>query len=277
METTPSNPPSGDEASCSQPPLKLTVATVTYNAAPLIARTIASVERQNHPSVEHLIIDGNSSDETLAEVHHYQERNSRAGVPHEVNCLSEPDSGLYDAMNKALQMATGDYIVFLNAGDTFHTDDTLARIAELARRSSVAPAVVYGDTHLVDADGNYLRRRRLSPPEVLTWRSFRHGMLVCHQSFFVRTDLARRFPYDLRYRFSADFDWCIRLLREAAREALPVVNSRLVIADFLHEGMTTRHHKASLKERFRIMTRHYGWATTMLQHAWFLPRSILLK
>ena len=104
----------------SEPPLKITVATVTYNAAELIDHTIKSVEEQDYPHVEHLIIDGNSQDATLEFVHHYQERNSVATVQHEVNCLSEPDHGLYDAMNKAIDMATGNYIVFLNAGDTFH-------------------------------------------------------------------------------------------------------------------------------------------------------------
>ena len=100
----------------SEPPLKISVATVTYNAAELIEKTIASVETQDYPYVEHIIVDGNSQDTTLEAVHHYQERNSVADVRHEIVCLSEPDEGLYDAMNKALDLATGEYILFLNAG-----------------------------------------------------------------------------------------------------------------------------------------------------------------
>lgn len=154
----------------SEPPLKITVATVTYNAAAQIGRTIASVEAQDYPHVEHLIIDGNSQDDTLAAVHHYQERNSVAPVQHEINCLSEPDDGLYDAMNKALDMATGDYIVFLNAGDTLHSPTTLSHVAAVARQAKTErrgklPAVIYGDTDLVDSEGRFLRHRRLSPPE----------------------------------------------------------------------------------------------------------------
>ena len=76
-----------------------------------------------------VIIDGNSQDETLAHIHHYQERNSRAAIQHEIVCRSEPDEGLYDAMNKALRLATGDYILFLNAGDKFHSTSTLSDIA----------------------------------------------------------------------------------------------------------------------------------------------------
>ncbi len=259
------------------PPLKITVATVTYNAGKLIGRTIESVERQTYPHVEHLIVDGNSQDDTLEHIHHYQERNSIAAVPHEIACISEPDEGLYDAMNKAIDMATGDYILFLNAGDCLHDSDTLAQIAQAVPDNRNLPAVIYGHTNLVDEQGNFLRRRRLDPPAHLTWRSFKNGMLVCHQAFFARLDLAKKIHYNRNYRFSADFDWCIRIMREGSRRALPLVNAHIVVADYLNEGMTTRNHKASLRERFHIMTVHYGLLTTLFRHAWFVVRSLTKK
>lgn len=263
------------------PPLKITVATVTYNAGPLIGRTIASVEEQTYPYVEHVIVDGNSHDDTLQQVHHYQERNSLRPQPHEIVCVSEPDKGLYDAMNKALSLLTGRYVIFLNAGDRFHSSDTLALVAEAVARSvnhsGAEPAVIYGHTHLVDDEGHFIRERRLEPPEELDWKSFKQGMLVCHQAFFARTDLTKRYHYDLRYRFSADYDWCIRIMHEAQREQLPLVNLHAVVADYLSEGMTTRHHRASLWERFRIMARHYGLATAIVQHAWFIIRAFVKK
>ena len=258
---------------------KFTIATVTYNAAALIERTIQSVEAQNYSAIEHLIVDGNSHDDTLAHVHHYQERNSRAAIRHEIVCCSEPDDGLYDAMNKAINMATGQYILFLNAGDALAAPDTLECVAQAimkARHSSrqeVWPAVAYGDTLLVDNAGSVLGPRRLRPPHHLTWRSFKNGMLVCHQAFFANTTLARLYHYDSRYRYSADFDWCIRIMRHAARHHLPIVNAECVIAHYLNAGLTTRHHKASLKERFRIMVRHYGWVTTLFKHAQFALRN----
>ncbi len=255
------------------PPLKFTIATVTYNAAPLIGRTIESVEKQGYPCVEHVIVDGNSRDDTLEQIHHYQERNSVAAVRHEIQCVSEPDEGLYDAMNKALEMATGDYILFLNAGDTLHATDVLERVASAVESAPCRPAVVYGDTDLVDTEGKFLRKRRLSPPDSLTWRSFRDGMLVCHQAFFASTQIARKCRYDLRYRFSADFDWCVRIMKEGARRGLPLVNARMVVADYLSEGMTTQNHKASLRERFRIMARHYGLLPTLARHLWFVVRT----
>ena len=227
--------------------IRFTIATVCYNAGHLIGRTIKSVESQNHPGVEHLIIDGNSQDETLALIHFYQQRNSLATVQHEIVCRSEPDNGIYDAMNKALQLATGDYILFLNAGDKFHSSTVLSDIAaqlegytERKRR----PAVLYGHTDIVDRNGHFVAHRRLAPPEKLSWKSFKHGMLICHQTLFARNDLARKYPYDLeKYHLSADFDWCIRIMKEAERLKLPLHHTRHIEADYLESAASTQHHK----------------------------------
>ena len=251
-------------------PLKFTIATVTFNATTLIERTIKSVEEQDYPHVEHLIVDGNSRDNTLEHIHHYQERNSIALVPHEISCISEPDHGLYDAMNKALKMATGDYILFLNAGDKLHAPTLLSELA--AQIGNTRPAVIFGHTDLVDINEHYIGRRRLSPPEQLTWKSFKHGMLVCHQSFFAHKSLFRTIGYDLKYRFSADFDWCIRILMKAEQLQQPTHHAHCIISDYLNEGMTTKNHKKSLLERFRIMWKHYGGVSTIGHHLWFFVR-----
>ena len=255
----------------------ITIATVTYNAEATLGRTLRSVAAQDYDRIEHLIIDGCSTDHTLSLVGHYVEENQ---ARHNIRLVCEPDSGLYDAMNKALLAATGEYIVFLNAGDCLHSTGTisaLARQTDWTKGSWRHPAILYGDTHLVDAEGNFLRRRRLTPPEELTSASFKDGMRVCHQSFYVRTDLARQEAYDLRYRFSADFDWCIRLIRLAERRRLRTVNTHLVLTDYLCEGMTTRNRRASLMERLRIMAHHYGWPATILRHLWFVVRAIIKK
>lgn len=113
--------------------------------------------------------------------------------------------------------------------------------------------------------------RRLSAPETLAWKSFKQGMLVCHQAFFAKRSLVE--PYNLKYRFSADFDWCIRIMKKAQR----LHNTHLTIIDYLEEGMTTQNRKASLKERFRIMAQHYGLISTVAHHAWFVLRAVLKK
>lgn len=253
------------------------IITCTYNAESVLQRTLDSVLEQTYSHVEHIIVDGASTDATLNMVEAYRQKSDAEDWCHEVRVKSEPDRGLYDAMNKGIQRATGQYVLFLNAGDVFPSADTLELVAETVGEGEEPPAVLYGDTDVVDDDGHFLRHRRLSPPRRLTWRSFMKGMLVCHQAFYARTDLAKATPYDLHYRFSADVDWCIRIMRLARRRRLPMRNVGAVVVNFLDGGMTTTNHRASLKERFHVMAHHYGFVPTVLMHAWFVVRSVFKK
>lgn len=249
---------------------KISVVTITYNAATVLQPTLDSVLQQSYPYVEHLIIDGASTDETLTMAEQYREESVETAAAHEVVIASEPDHGIYDAMNKGLQRATGDFVVFLNAGDTLPSTDTLELVAD---KAADGVGVLYGDTDIVDGEGRLLHRRRLTPPEHLSWRSFRQGMLVCHQAFYARTNIARQLPYDLRFRFSADVDWCIRVMKEVERQGLAFVNLHAVVANYLEEGATTKNHKASLRERYLVMQCHYGVVQTLLMHCWFFVRA----
>ena len=252
--------------------MKISIVTITYNAEAVLQRTLDSVSSQTYRDIEHLIIDGASKDGTMDLVSRYKVRD----LPYEVRVVSEPDKGIYDAMNKGLRLATGEYIVFLNAGDTLHDEKTLDMVASSLQSAanSQQPAVIYGDTNIVDDEGHFLRKRHLSVPDNLTWRSFKQGMLVCHQAFYARLDIARDIPYDLQYRHSADVDWCIRVMKEAERRHLPLVRVQGVVADFLDGGDSSKNHRASLRERFHVMRRHYGLLTTCLMHVWFLLRSV---
>ena len=247
--------------------MKISILTVTYNAASVLQRTLDSVKGQTCQQIEHLIIDGASKDDTISMVETY-----KAQCSYEVVVLSEPDKGLYDAMNKGLRLATGDYLVFLNAGDTLHANDTLETIVSSLQTVNKQPGVIYGDTAITDGEGKFLYLRRLRPPKQLSWKSFRQGMLVCHQAFYALTAIAKDIPYDLRYRYSADVDWCIKVMKEAERRDLPLVNTHAVVANYLEEGQTTIHHRASLKERFDVMRRHYGLISTVFMHLWFAIR-----
>ena len=241
---------------------KFSIITVTYNAGAVLEDTIQSVITQTYRNVEYIIVDGGSKDHTLDIINRYRE--------HIHTLVSEPDKGLYDAMNKGIRLATGDYLCFLNAGDELHEDDTLQLMVHSITGTEL-PDVLYGETAIVDEEGHFLRMRRLSAPENLNWKSFKDGMLVCHQAFFPRRELAE--PYDLRDRFSADFDWCIRIMKKSHT----LHNTHLTLIDYLSEGMTTRNHRASLHERFRIMCRHYGYLSTLARHAWFALRLLLKK
>ena len=254
--------------------IRITYITVTYQAATTVGRTLDSVLRQDYPDIVHVIIDGSSTDGTLDAVNDYIERSNAAENGHAVQVISEADGGIYDAMNKGLRSLDGDYVCFLNAGDFLPTDDVASRIAHKVEEFGSLPAVLYGDTDIVDGEGRFLCHRRLAPPEHLTWKSFRHGMLVCHQAFYARTDFAIANPYDLQYRYSADVDWCIRVMRQADKEGVPMLNLSMVVANYTKEGQTTLHHRESLRERYHVMCRHYGRITTLLMHAWFVVRAV---
>lgn len=257
--------------------IKFTIVTCTYNAEAVLQRTLDSVMKQTYCNIEHLIIDGVSKDKTLTLVKAYQHKNDVGESAHEILVFSEPDKGLYDAMNKGIDRATGDYLIFLNAGDVFPSEDTLEFVEGCVGEGEELPGVLYGDTDIVNMDGHFLRHRRLTPPKHLSWRSFMWGMLVCHQSFYARADIAKGIHYNLDYRFSADVDWCIRIMREAARRHLPLRNVNAVITNYLDGGMSVQNHKASLKERFQVMRSHYGLLTTLFVHAWFVVRGVFKK
>ncbi|MDR3366546.1 MAG: glycosyltransferase [Prevotellaceae bacterium] len=239
------------------------IITVTYNAEKVLERTILSVLNQTYPQLEYIIVDGNSSDKTKAIIEQYA-----AGIS---MWISEPDRGLYDAMNKGLRMATGDYVWFLNAGDTLHSKATIEEAVRSIPLAATAPDVIYGETNLMNMDEKFIAPRRLKAPKTLTWRSFSMGMLVCHQSFIVKRSIAP--AYNLRYLLTADFDWCIRCLKRAKH----IHNTHLILSNFLTEGLSSQKRKASLKERFRIMSQCYGLLPTIFRHVWFALRFYAAK
>lgn len=253
--------------------MKITLITCTYNAEAVLQRTLDSVLKQPFRDIEHLIIDGKSTDGTLSIARQYKAASDIAHTGHTIIIVSEPDKGLYDAMNKGIALATGDYLCFLNAGDMVNLlPDNVSTGAQPAPYS-----VVYGETDIVDDEGNFLRHRRLKAPEVLTWRSFRKGMLVCHQAFYANTAIAKQTPFNLAYKISADVDWCIRIMKEGERRGMTTLNTHRVLCRYLAGGMSVQNHRASLMERFDTMVEHYGWFDTVMMHLWFVLRSVFKK
>jgi hypothetical protein len=141
------------------------------NAASVISPTLASVKGQTFTDFEYLIIDGASHDDTLQLV-------AEAEIPN-THIQSEPDKGLYDAMNKSIKKAQGHYLIFLNAGDSFATRHSLA---DIAAKADDDPGIIYGQTQLVNSARQVVGPRHLTAPSHLTADSFKHGMLVCHQA-----------------------------------------------------------------------------------------------
>lgn len=244
----------------------LSIITVTYNAEATVERTLKSVECQTYRGfIEHIIVDGASNDGTVDIVKAYKNRNAAINV----TIISERDDGLYYAMNKGLRVAKGEFVCFLNAGDKFHDARTVEDVFDNIDNIDDV-GIIYGDTDVVDIDGHFLRHRHLSAPVSLTWKSFQRGMLVCHQSFYARRGIC--VPYDTKYHYSADVDWCIKVMKESDKRHLKNINTQMILTDYLDGGMTRKNHVASLIERFKVMACHYGLLTTVWNHFTFIFR-----
>ncbi|QKJ31548.1 glycosyltransferase [Mucilaginibacter mali] len=226
----------------------LSVITIVYNNVHDIERTMLSVVNQSYPHMEYIVVDGLSHDGTLDVITKYRDQISKL--------ISEKDEGIYDAMNKGLAAATGDYVIFMNSGDEFYDNTTVVNVFATAPNADI----YYGETEMINDELQSLGQRRHKAPDNFTWRSFNYGMSVSHQAIYIRRSLAD--PYDRRYQLSSDIDWIIR----AAKKARKIVKVDGYVAKYLVGGMSKARHRQSLQERFDIMKRHYGLIPTLFNH-----------
>lgn len=234
----------------------LSVITVVYQAEKLLERTMESVLNQDYPNIEYIIVDGVSQDGTLEIIRRYDDR---VAV-----WISEKDQGIYDAMNKGQNLATGDYLLFLNAGDEFFDPQVCTKIFTDFPEADA----YYGETEIISEEGVLLGRRRLNIPEKLSWKSLQYGMVVCHQSFIVRRTLA--LPYNTEYRISADIDWVINSLKKGGT----FINTGIYISKFLEGGMSNQQMKRGLIERYHILRHHFGFIPNLLNHVYITFRLV---
>lgn len=179
--------------------LTITVVTVTYNAAATIEETVRSVLAQDYREIEYLIVDGASTDGTLDIIRRY------AALDDRIVYISEPDKGLYDAMNKGAHLAKGDYIHFLNSGDLYYDDKVLSSIATELNKGA---DIVYGDIVYVYNDGS--RRIRKYSDFCSTYLYYLLGDCINHQAMFASKRCFDEQTFNLTYRISADREWMIR-------------------------------------------------------------------
>lgn len=201
--------------------LKISIITVAYNSAATITETLRSVAGQLHPSVEHIVVDGASIDETADIV--------RREGSHVARFVSEPDHGIYDAMNKGLSLATGDLVGFLNSDDTYADPSVLTDVAELAILNGQTCGFVYGDIEMLDSFGRVAR----------VWKMPNIGidgitaMQIPHPAFFVRRSILQSIdpPFDASYRICADIKQQLlvvnRMHTRGAQLSRPLVRMRL--------------------------------------------------
>lgn len=232
---------------------KVSIITVTYNAAGELRKTLENIAQSNYPNFEVLVIDGGSTDHTSAVIDDFSDL-----IHYRV---SEPDSGIYDAMNKGFRAATGEYVWYVNAGDLLHEPESITRIFE---NQPAHADIYYGETLIRSEQGVVLGLRKKRLPEQMSWKSFRQGMVVCHQSILVRRAIAPE--YDLKYRYTADIEWVLQALKASKT----IVNTHTILSEFILGGVSTTHRKESLRERYDIMKRHYGRWTTWFAHIGFV-------
>ena len=214
---------------------KVSVVTVCYNAVNSIEKTILSVINQKYSNIEYIIIDGNSSDGTLEIVKRYKNSISR--------WISEPDRGIYDAMNKGLKIATGEWIIFMNSGDSFVNENVISSFP-----FDKHYLAMYGNAYYVTNDG---LKNRKGQCERVVYRD----MPNTHQTFFVNTEEARTIKFDLQYRFAADYNMIYKMYLKYGIKFLKYVDVDICYYD-VRDGLSIMYPNEVFGETIKI--RRFG-------------------
>ncbi len=231
---------------------KISIIIVVYNDKKGLNATLQNIIELKYPNIEIIVVDGNSTDGTKDVI---------------INCsqsisqwISEKDNGIYDAMNKGLRMSTGDYIWYINAGDFVFNPYT---INDVFGSNDIDYDIYYGDTLIIDNLGNTKGLRKKRVPKTLSVKSFKKGMVVCHQSIIVRRSIAKQ--YDTTYSFSSDYKWII----DVVRSSKSAYNTNEILSVFSEGGATTQNRLKSLVERYEIMKDQFGIIPTIWSHIKF--------
>lgn len=242
--------------------MKLSIISIAYNNLEGLKQTLSIFNATWLANgLELVIVDGGSNDGT------------REFLQTQALCfnwVSEKDNGIYHAMNKGLSMAKGDYVWFLNSGDSVYDVESLSIVLNAIKDNADA---YYGETLMVDQSGISLgTRSEISTrilPKNLNWKSLRMGMNVSHQSFIVKRSLAA--VYDESIKYVSDIDWMIRTLKRCQK----IVNLNCIIARFTQDGFSTKYRNQSNKERFWVLSKHYGFLPNLLAHVLILFRKLI--
>lgn len=205
--------------------MNVTIITVCRNHAKELEKTIQSVENQTWQKKEHIVIDGASTDETLEVIQQHGDSITQ--------WISEPDQGIYDAMNKGIRLAQGQWVIFMNAGDTFASTDTLQRVFQESQEADV----IYGDVI------KWEHVKKAEPPHNA------HRMFFCHQSAFVKTSCLREFPFDTRHRMSADF----KQIKQLYLSGKSFRQLDFPVAVFDTQGVSNTSRSAGLYDNIRVI------------------------
>jgi glycosyltransferase involved in cell wall biosynthesis len=242
---------------------RFSIITVCFNSLGPLQRTTESLASQVGANYEHVIIDGGSTDGTQEWLAQQNRANFR--------WISQKDDGLYDAMNKGLERANGEYVWFVNAGDLVESPHTIQRLGEAALNN---PDILYGEVLLFTPDGRIIGTRSDSTtrklPDVLKWQDMKFGMVVSHQAFIPKRRIA---PHYMEGNLCADIDWVINCLKRADS----VVHTHQILARFETGGLSTTRHQASIRDRYFVLQHHFGILPNFCNHIYIIWRALLAK
>lgn len=238
--------------------MKLSLITVTYNSGATLAYTIESVLSQTYPDIEYIIVDGSSKDNTVAIIKKYEPQ-----FKGRIKWISEPDMGLYDAMNKGIRMATGDIIGILNSDDFFTNPYVLQKVADTFKEDGRLDAV-YGDVHFVDPK-DLERCVRYYSSKVFNRKLMKLGFMPAHPSFYVRKECFEKYGiYKTDYKIAADFEFLLRVIykNNIKTKYLPIDMVTMRTGGASTSGIES--HKRIMKEHLRAFRENHVYTNAFL-------------
>lgn len=213
---------------------KISIITVVYNDGQNISRTIESVINQSYKNIEYVIIDGGSTDSTVKQINKY---NSKIDV-----FISEKDKGIYDAMNKGIELCSGEWLLFLNSGDFFHHNDILDLMFGYIEQNDNSD-IIYGDFNVLSEGVKFSFVNKASD-----LNRIKKDMVFSHQACLIKRSLHQKFKYDLTYRICADYDFLLKSYLDGAKfNKVPEV-----IATVSNGGLSDMNRINVFKERLKI-------------------------
>lgn len=234
--------------------MKISVITICFNAAEVIEKTILSVFNQTYRDIEYILIDGDSRDNTMNIVNSYKDR---------IDVLvSEPDEGIYDAMNKGLKYSTGHWVIFMNAGDSFYNDSVVERFIPLINKDTV---IAHGDIMVVGEFFKY----HIKPSPI---ERMKHRMAVKHQATFVKTEFHKHHPFDTWFRSSGDYDFFYKAYyhHHVKFQYIPIC-----VANFATGGTSNVNFRRSYRENLRIWGKENDYLFRLKQELKFIIWDLL--
>lgn len=218
---------------------RFTIITVTYNANKALKKTTKSIQDQTYRNFEHVVIDGGSKDGSLKYLRSLSFQN--------LHYISEIDKGIYDAMNKGIQQASGEYLLFLNAGDNFTSRILLEKVAIKIKKLDKKPRIIYGGANVYSENGKFVAT--LNPLEFSKDNLNKYATrTVCHQSIFVHKDGIVK--YNDQYTFKGELNWYYDLLNINNRNK--ILNIDEIICDYYLGGIGDKNFWKNFLERMQV-------------------------